>query len=197
MVYAVLLEALRNLGCQLACWSQDQGSGHSRPSPAGFQPRDHRKHERCRLAGSRLGNSQHVLTGQGDRDGLGLNGSWAGVAGCLDGGQNLWAESKLSKCFRRQKILVPHLRSHGPRCSREQRPIERRGISGSPKWQNGKEACAKKGLMNTSPALSTAPADIYGCRTQEKPCLRTACQSRRREGRHSAATLYHELCCWK
>ena len=107
VVGAILLERLSDLSGQFARRCQDQGSRHASPGAARLEACDHRQGEGGRLAGARLGDAQHVLAGQRDGDGLGLDGGRGRVAGRFDSGQNLGAEAKLSKRFRFQKSVTP------------------------------------------------------------------------------------------
>ena len=107
VVDAVLLEALRHLGGELARRRQDQRARHARPRAAAFEPRQHRQHEAGGLAGAGLGDAEHVAAGHGDRNGLHLDGGRLGVAGGLDGGLHFRAEPELSEGCCLQKKVSP------------------------------------------------------------------------------------------
>ena len=95
VVDAVLLEALRHLRGELARRREDQRARHARPGAARLEPGDHRQHERCGLAGARLGDAEDIAAGHGDRDGGGLNGRRRRVAGSIYGRLHLGAQSEL------------------------------------------------------------------------------------------------------
>ena len=76
VVLAEKLEGLGDLGGKLACRLQDQRARHPRPGASTLQPRQHRQHEGGCLAGSGLGDAEHVAAGDRDRDGVRLN--WGG-----------------------------------------------------------------------------------------------------------------------
>ena len=60
VVLAVLVEAVLDLGRELAGRLQDQRARHARPRAALLQHGEHRQHERCRLAGAGLRDAEHV-----------------------------------------------------------------------------------------------------------------------------------------
>jgi hypothetical protein len=74
---AVGPEAVEDLAAQLArrAEHQDPAGLAFRPAPAREQVMQDRKRERRRLAGTGLSNADHVAPGQGDRNGVGLDGS--------------------------------------------------------------------------------------------------------------------------
>jgi len=69
VIFAVLLEILRNLRGQFAGRLKDQGARHTRPAAAFGKNVDHRQNKAGGLAGSGLGNPDKVLPHQdrGDR----------------------------------------------------------------------------------------------------------------------------------
>ena len=103
VVDAVFFEALRHLGGELARRREDQRARHPRPGAAGLEAGDHRQHERCGLAGARLGDAEDVAAGNGDRDGGGLNRRRRRVAGGLYGRLHLGAQSELREGLSFQK----------------------------------------------------------------------------------------------
>ncbi len=90
-------KALRDLGGEFAGGSQDQRARHAGACAAGLQPGDHRQGEGGGLAGAGLGDAEDVTAADGDGDGLGLDRGRDRIAGRLDGGQNLGAETELSE----------------------------------------------------------------------------------------------------
>ena len=83
-----------NLVGQLPGRGDDKGSGHPRPAAAGRQAFDHRQGEGRGLARAGLGDAQDVPPGQGDGDGLGLDGGCGGVAGVGDGLQDFRGQAQ-------------------------------------------------------------------------------------------------------
>ena len=75
VVLAENFEMLRDLRRKLARRRKDQRARHAGSCPASLEPRQHRQHERRRLAGAGLGDAEHVATCDGMRYGLGLDGS--------------------------------------------------------------------------------------------------------------------------
>ena len=82
---------LGDLGGKLAGRLQDQRARHARPGPASLEPRQHRQHEGCGLAGPGLGDAEHVAAGHGDGDGFVLNGGGSIEACRLNGRQHFQA----------------------------------------------------------------------------------------------------------
>ena len=121
VIDAVLLEALRHLGGELARRRQDQRARHARARAARLQARDHRQHEPCRLAGAGLGDAEHIPARHGDGDGGGLNGCRRSIACGLYSRLHLRAEAKLSEGLGFQKSTSPSAFTCFPR----QRFLER------------------------------------------------------------------------
>ena len=97
VVLAENLEMLGDLCGKLARRLQDQRARHAGSRPASLEPRQHRQHEGCRLAGAGLGNAEHVASGDGVRYGLRLNGGRRLEARRGNGGQNLWNSGQVVK----------------------------------------------------------------------------------------------------
>ena len=70
------LEMLGDLGGKLAGGLQDQRARHARPGAASLEPGQHRQHEGGGLAGSGLGDAEHVAAGDGARGWLSLGWEW-------------------------------------------------------------------------------------------------------------------------
>ena len=100
------LKGVGHLGRQLAGRLQDQRPRHAGPGAAAFEPRQHRQHEGCRLAGPGLGDAEHVTAGDRDRDRLGLN--WGrDLEACRgDGRLNFGAQAKIRKAHALAKHRV-------------------------------------------------------------------------------------------
>ena len=97
VVNSVLLEALCALRGEFAGGRQDQRARHARPGAAGFQPGDHRQHERRRLAGAGLSDPEDVAAGHRDRNRLCLDRGGVRVPCCFDCGEDFGAETELSE----------------------------------------------------------------------------------------------------
>ena len=89
MLDAVFDEALLDLGCELAGRLDDQRARHAGPRTALLELGQHRQDEGGGLSGAGLGDAEHVAPREHVRNGLFLNGSRIGVAGCRDRGENL------------------------------------------------------------------------------------------------------------
>jgi hypothetical protein len=94
---AVFVEIFLNLGCEFARRFEDQRTRHAGPRAASLEHRDHRQRESRGLAGAGLRNTEHVTPGEHVRNGFGLNRSWGGVTGGLNGGQNFVGQAELGK----------------------------------------------------------------------------------------------------
>ena len=92
-----LIEVLFDLRGELARRLEDQRARHARPGAALLQPRQHRQHEGCGLAGAGLGDAQHVLALQRVRDGAGLDRGRHGIAGVGDCGETLGERPRSAK----------------------------------------------------------------------------------------------------
>ena len=91
MALAEDLEMVGDLRGQFAGGFQDQRAGHARPGAPALEPGQHRQHEGRGLAGSGLGDAEHVAAGDRDRDGFLLNGSGSFEARRFNGGQHFEA----------------------------------------------------------------------------------------------------------
>ena len=106
MINTVFDEALLDLCRQFPRRCQNQRSRHASPRAARLEAGNHRDHEGGRLAGACLGNTQHIASGDGDGNSLGLDGSRGRISGRCHCGQNLGAETKLSERRRFQKVSL-------------------------------------------------------------------------------------------
>ena len=95
VVLAVFFEVLGDLGCEFARRLKDQRARHARPGAALFQQRQHRQHEGCRLAGSRLGDAENIAPLQGRRNGASLDRCRDRVARVGNCGKNFLAQAKV------------------------------------------------------------------------------------------------------
>ena len=95
VVLAVELEALGDLGRQLARRLEDQRARHARPGAAGGQDVDHRQGEARRLAGAGLGAAEHVAPGEDDRDGLLLDRCRCCITRVDNGAQDVGTQTKI------------------------------------------------------------------------------------------------------
>ena len=93
----VAFEGLGDLVGQFPGRFDHQGPRHARLGPALGQLVHHGQGEGGGLAGARLGDAQHVLTGERDRDGLCLDGRGDGVAGVGDRLEGLGAQPQVCK----------------------------------------------------------------------------------------------------
>ncbi len=93
VVFAVLLEVLRNLGRELAGRLEDQRARHARAGAAFGQDVDHRQGEARGLAGAGLGAAKHISALEDLGNGAGLDGGGGRVTGVDDGACDLRAEA--------------------------------------------------------------------------------------------------------
>ena len=107
VIDTVFLEALRHLGCKLTGWRQDQRARHASTRATTFKSRDHRQHERRRLAGTGLGDAEYIPARHSNGDGLALDRRGDRVSGSIDGCLDLGAETELSEGLRLQKGSSP------------------------------------------------------------------------------------------
>src|SRR5215471_10133358 len=70
MVPAEYFEVLGNLRRKFTGWFKDQRARHPGSCPSALEPRQHRQHKGCRLAGPGLSDAKHVTTGNGVGYGL-------------------------------------------------------------------------------------------------------------------------------
>ena len=98
VIDAELLECLMHLRGKFASRLQNERPRHSRPGPARFEPRQHRKHERRRLAGAGLRDAHDVAALIGQRDGLRLNGCRLIETSGGDGVENFLTKTEICKC---------------------------------------------------------------------------------------------------
>ena len=89
VVLAVADEVFFHLGGQFAGRLKDERARHACPRATLFEACDHRQHERCRLAGAGLGDTQHVLAEQRMWNSACLDRRRLGVAGIGDCGKDL------------------------------------------------------------------------------------------------------------
>ena len=97
VIDAVFLEALRDLGGELARRLQNEGARHAGAGAARLQQRQHRQDEGSGLAGSRLGDAEHVAARHGDGNGCGLDRGRRSIACSLDSRLHFFAELKVCK----------------------------------------------------------------------------------------------------
>jgi len=88
MALAEDLEMLGDLGGKLAGGFQDQRARHARSCAPTLQPRQHREHERGGLAGSGLGDAEHVAASDDEGDSFILYGGGSFKACRGDGSQH-------------------------------------------------------------------------------------------------------------
>jgi len=97
VIDAIGLEALGDLGGELAGRGEDQRARHPRAGPARLEAREHRQHVRRRLSGAGLCDSEDVTARDGNGDGLGLDRCRRRVSDGVDCGEDLGAEPELSE----------------------------------------------------------------------------------------------------
>ena len=95
VVLAVDLEALGDLGGQLARRLQDQRAGHARPGAAAGQDVDHGEREGRRLAGAGLGATEQVAAHEHIGDGFFLDRCGLGITGFFHRLEDLGAEAQI------------------------------------------------------------------------------------------------------
>ena len=94
---AVFDKAFLDLGGEFARRLEDQRARHSGAGAALFEPAEHGQDEGGGLAGAGLRDAENVTAGEGERNGLRLDGRRSGVAGGFDGAQHFFAEAEFCK----------------------------------------------------------------------------------------------------
>ena len=94
---AVFVELFLHLRREFAGRLEDQRARHAGAGAAFFEKGEHRQHEGCGLAGTGLGDAEHVLACQNVGNRLFLNGGGGGVASGRDGGENLVGQAEIGK----------------------------------------------------------------------------------------------------
>ena len=109
VILAVDLEALRDLGGELACRLEDERSRHAGSDPSVGQDIDHRQRERSGLAGPGLRAPKHVAALQDVRNRLGLDRCRLGVSGLGHRPLNFGAQAETGEAGVRLTHLVRDL----------------------------------------------------------------------------------------
>ena len=97
MIDSVLVEILLDLRRKFARGLEDQGARHARAGASGFEERQHRQHERRRLAGAGLSDAENVAAREHVRNRLRLDRRGLRVAGRFYGLLNFLAKSEFGK----------------------------------------------------------------------------------------------------
>ena len=114
MIDAVFGEVLLDLRCEFAGRLQNERTRHARPRPTLFQKREHRKHERRGLSGSRLRDTENILAFKGWRNGSCLNGCGRRISRRFYSSEHFRGKTEFGKCrqWRRSSLGLEMISTH-------------------------------------------------------------------------------------